>query len=60
MAVLEGANVSVVDWPPKSCDLNPIENMWSIMKRRIDVDIHADVEELEDAVRASWDSTQVC
>jgi hypothetical protein len=53
---IQGANVSVVDWPPNSCDLIPIENTRSMIKRRLDVDIHADVEELEDAVHASWDS----
>jgi hypothetical protein len=30
--------------------------MWSMMKRRINIDIHADVPELEDAIRGSWDS----
>lgn len=26
---------SYMDWPPNSCDLNPIENLWSTLKRDI-------------------------
>ncbi len=24
------------DWPPRSCDLNPIENLWAYLKCEID------------------------
>ena len=34
--------------------LNPIENLWAIMKRKIDVDVMCDVNELERAIRKSW------
>ena len=27
-----------MDWPANSCDLNPIENLWSLLKREIYID----------------------
>ena len=28
-------NINMIDWPPFSPGLNPIENTWAIMKRKI-------------------------
>ncbi len=34
-AFLKESNVSVMDWPGNSLYLNPIENLWAIIKRRL-------------------------
>ena len=34
-AVLSENNIKAIDWPPYSPDLNPNENLWSIMKDKL-------------------------
>lgn len=31
----EDAEVTVIDWPGNSSDMNPIENLWSICKNKL-------------------------
>ena len=34
--VFNEAAINVLDWPGNSLDLNPIENLWSILKSRLE------------------------
>ena len=35
MDYLQSTDVTVFDWPPNSPDMNPIENVWGIMKNEL-------------------------
>lgn len=48
------AGVSVLDFPPYSPDLNPIENLWAILARRVEKRACSDDEALGNAVLEEW------
>jgi len=47
----------LLDFPPYSPDLNPIENLWSDLKRRVEQRNPRNVEELEKYLREEWKNT---
>ena len=49
--------IIVMDWPSRSPDLNPIENLWGILVRAVYADGRqfSTVAELRDAIKLAWD-----
>ena len=52
----EEAEVKVMDWPSMSPDLNPIEHLWGIFKRKVEV---RKVSKLRHIVMKEWNSIPV-
>jgi len=54
---LENEGVQVLDWPPQSPDLNPIENIWGLLKRKFRSKFDTKVD-LVDFVRKHWNDIE--
>jgi len=55
---LDGKKVRLLPWPAKSPDLNPIENLWGIVTRRVYCHgkQYSSKQELVQAIRNEWNS----
>lgn len=47
-------NVRMLEWPPQSPDMNPIENLWSIVKEDVAKKQPKNKSELKSAIIESW------
>lgn len=51
--------IDCIDWPSKSPDLNPIENLWSDLERRVYAHNPRTMEELEHWIGVEWADTDL-
>lgn len=52
----EVKKIELLDWPPQSPDLNPIENLWAYIKCKIASSNPKNVNELKDVIIEAWNS----
>lgn len=53
---LRQKKIRVIEWPPQSPDFNPIENLWQVMKRKVDAAKPQNVNALWDTIQDVWNS----
>lgn len=47
------------DWPPQSPDINPIENLWDHIDRKLRVRTYANADQLWEAIETIWKSIPI-
>jgi hypothetical protein len=52
---LEARSVNTLKWPSNSPDLNPIENLWALLKRRVAERAPKSLVELKRVLAEEWD-----
>ena len=58
-ALLKRLRVKVIDWPIMYPDLHPIEHLWRILKRKVEVRKVSNIRQLCDVVTEEWKSIPV-
>ncbi len=53
-ALLMKLKVKVMEWPCMSPDLNPIEHMWGILKRKVEKHHVSNIQQLRDVIMEEW------
>lgn len=52
--LLQSNQINVMEWPPYSPDMNPIENIWAILKRKVEQRHPTNLEKLEESILDIW------
>ncbi len=58
-ALLKELREKVMDWPSMSPDLNPIEHLWGILKRKVEECNVSNIHQLRDVIMEEWKRTPV-
>ncbi len=58
-ALLKKLRVKVMDWPSMSPDLNPTEDLWGILKQKVEERKVSNIHQLRDVVMEEWKRTPV-
>jgi len=56
-AFLERKKVKVLDWPSMSPDLNPIEHLWGVLKRKVEASQPKNITDLKRLIQQQWRDT---
>ena len=56
MAWFQEKGIQLIDWPGNSPDLNPIENMWQIMKRKLEEKEVSSVTAMKEEITNIWEN----
>ena len=54
MNFIKAESITVVDWPPQSPDLNPIQNVWKTLEERSKARNPKTREQLWNALQEEW------
>ena len=54
MAWFHSNHVSVLEWPGNSPDINPIENLWKLMKRKVSAKNPSSLDDLKQVIKEVW------
>ncbi len=46
--------LKVMEWPSMSPDMNPIEHMWGILKRKVEKHHVSNIQQLRDTIMEEW------
>ena len=52
-ALLRKLKVRVMEWPSMSPDLNPIEHLWDVLKRKVKCHV-SNIHQLSDVIMEEW------
>ena len=58
-ALLKKLRVKVMHWPSMSPNLNPTENLWGILKRKVEEPKVSNIHQLCDVIMEEWKRTPV-